>query len=232
MKETVDFLARHGYWLLAAAMLGRQACLPVPANLFLIAAGALARSGKLSLPAVVTIAVMTLLLADFGWYGAGRRWGDRTVHFLGRLSRHSGSLVEKATRSFAKHGTRTLLISKFILGLDAVAVPLTGAGGTPLTQFALFDAFGALLWSCVYCATGYIFSNQLDLVAVHVARLGALFAIAAAAACGFYFGRKLVHWFHCVITTGYPANARTSMWRIGERCFSTADRPANSPVLE
>ena len=49
MSEMVQFLARHGYWLLICAVLGRQACLPIPANLILVAAGALARSGKLNL---------------------------------------------------------------------------------------------------------------------------------------------------------------------------------------
>src|SRR5262252_4847924 len=48
MNEMVQFLERHDSWLLIAAVLGRQACLPIPANLLLVAAGALARSGKLS----------------------------------------------------------------------------------------------------------------------------------------------------------------------------------------
>ena len=50
MNDIVQFLARHESWLLIGAVLARQACLPIPANLVLIAAGALARSGNLSLP--------------------------------------------------------------------------------------------------------------------------------------------------------------------------------------
>src|SRR5271163_3583354 len=41
MKEMVAFLAKQGYWLLFVSVVGRQACLPVPANLLLVAAGAL-----------------------------------------------------------------------------------------------------------------------------------------------------------------------------------------------
>jgi hypothetical protein len=48
MNETVHFLAQHGYWLVVGAVLGRQACLPIPANLVLVAAGALAHLGKCS----------------------------------------------------------------------------------------------------------------------------------------------------------------------------------------
>lgn len=37
-------------------------------------------------------------------------------------------------------------------------------------QFLAFDATGAVFWSAIYAALGYIFSNQLDRVAAHVAR--------------------------------------------------------------
>jgi len=194
LKETVHFLAQHGYWLLFAAVLGRQACLPVPANLIVVAAGALARSGKLSLPAIVGLAVTTFVFADLAWYEVGRRWGDRTLHFFSGLSRDPEALVGRATKAFARHGARMLLISKFVLGLDAVAAPLTGAEGIPVSKFVWFDGLGALLWSSCYATAGYVFSDQLDRVALHVERMGALLALAVGAVCGFYIVKKVDRW--------------------------------------
>jgi membrane protein DedA with SNARE-associated domain/rhodanese-related sulfurtransferase len=194
LKETLQFLTQHGYWLLFGAVLGRQACLPVPANLFLVAGGALAHSGKLNFARIVGLAVMAFVLADFAWFEAGRRWGDRCLHFLCGLSRDSEGCAGKARHAFARNGVRTLLISKFVVGLDAVAVPLAGAGRVPLVKFALFDTLGALLWSICYAAVGYLFSDQLDRVALHAARMGALLALVAAAVCGFYVVKKLVHY--------------------------------------
>jgi membrane protein DedA with SNARE-associated domain/rhodanese-related sulfurtransferase len=198
MHETVQFLERHGYWLLAGAVLGRQACLPIPANLLLLAAGALARSGSLSLSRAVGLAVMTFLVADLAWYEAGHRFGDRILHCLCSLSGNPASCVHKATGVFARHGVRTLLVSKFVVGLDAVATPLAGAAGTPIMQFLAFDALGAILWSAAYGALGYIFSNQLESVAGHLARMGAFVALALAAGFGFYLVRKVVRWQHFV----------------------------------
>jgi membrane protein DedA with SNARE-associated domain len=103
MNETLQFLAQHGYWLLAGAVLGRQACLPIPANLFLLAAGALAHSGKLSLAGAVCVAVATFILADLAWYLAGRRAGDKILHFVCGLSRDPTACVHKATSAFARH---------------------------------------------------------------------------------------------------------------------------------
>jgi membrane protein DedA with SNARE-associated domain/rhodanese-related sulfurtransferase len=194
MHETVQFLERHGYWLLVGAVLGRQACLPIPANLLLLAAGALARSGTLNLSGAVGLAVMTFLVADLAWYEAGHRFGDRILHFLCGLSGDPESCVHKATGIFARHGVRTLLVSKFVVGLDAVTTPLAGAAGTPLMQFLAFDALGALLWSAAYAALGYIFSDQLESVAGHLARMGAFVAVALAAGFGFYIVRRLARW--------------------------------------
>jgi membrane protein DedA with SNARE-associated domain len=77
MNDIVQYLAGHESWLLIGAVLGRQAGLPIPANLVLIAAGALARSGHLNLPSIFFLSVMTLVLADLAWYDAGRRCGER-----------------------------------------------------------------------------------------------------------------------------------------------------------
>jgi rhodanese-related sulfurtransferase len=51
-----------------------------------------------------------------------------------------------------------------------------------------------MLWSSSYAVLGYVFSDQLDLVATHVARMGALLALAVAAVFGFFFVKKLVRW--------------------------------------
>jgi membrane protein DedA with SNARE-associated domain/rhodanese-related sulfurtransferase len=194
MNETVQFLEHHKYWLLVGAVLGRQACLPIPANLFLVAAGALARSGKLDPSTIIGLSVLTFLLADLAWYEAGRRFGQKILHLVCGLSRDPGSCVHRASGAFNRHGVRSLLISKFVVGLDAVAAPLAGDARIPLLLFLSFDALGAVFWSATYTALGYIFSNQLDLVAVHVARIGAFVALAIGAGLGVYLARKFARW--------------------------------------
>jgi membrane protein DedA with SNARE-associated domain/rhodanese-related sulfurtransferase len=198
MNETVEFLARYGYWLLVGAVLGRQACLPIPANLFLVAAGALASAGRLSLSVAVSLSIATFLLADLAWYEAGRRLGDRILHFLCGLSRDPGSCVNRASGIFARHGVQTLLFSKFVIGLDAVAAPMSGAAGISPVLFLVFDTIGATVWSVTYAALGYIFSNQLDRVAVHLARTGIFAALVAAAGFGFYLANRFARWLHFV----------------------------------
>jgi membrane protein DedA with SNARE-associated domain/rhodanese-related sulfurtransferase len=194
MNETVQFLARHGYWMLIGAVLGRQACLPIPANLVLVAAGALAHSGKLSLSGIVILSVLTFLFADLAWYEAGRRWGDKILHLGCGLSGDTGSCVHKANAVFSKYGVRTLLLSKFVPGFDAVAAPLVGNARISAIKFLFFDAVGAAFWTSAYAALGYIFSEQLDRVAAHVLRMGAVLTLAVVAGLGFYLVRRFARW--------------------------------------
>jgi len=102
--------------------------------------------------------------------------------------------TSRATGTFARHGVRTLLVSKFIVGLDAVAVPLTGAARIPPTQFLVFDALGAMFWSSAYAALGYIFSDQLDRVAAHVVGMGTVVVLAVTAGLSFHIVRNVARW--------------------------------------
>jgi membrane protein DedA with SNARE-associated domain/rhodanese-related sulfurtransferase len=198
MNDIVHFLARHEIWLLIGAVLGRQACLPIPANLVLIASGALARSGNLNLPSILSLSVMTFLMADLAWYDAGRRFGERILHFLCGHAGNPESCASKATAAFSKRGVRTLLFSKFVIGLDAVAAPLAGRQGVAVLTFMAFDGRGAALWTITYAALGYIFNNQLERVAAYVTRLGTIITFGIVAAIVFVLVRRLVRWYHLV----------------------------------
>jgi membrane protein DedA with SNARE-associated domain/rhodanese-related sulfurtransferase len=195
MKQMVEFLARHGYWTLFVSVLCRQACLPVPANLLLVAAGALAGLEKLNLAAILVFAVAAFLVADMAWYLAGRSWGGRTLEFVCGATRDPSACVDKIAGKFSRHGVRLLIVSKFIIGVDAVAAPMAGISRTEIPRFLVFDALGAFLWSSVYTALGYIFSDQLDHVAEYTAALGKLLVLVAIVGLGVLIIFRLVRWY-------------------------------------
>ena len=93
---------------------------------------------------------------------------------------------------------RTLLISKFVIGLDAVAAPLAGRYGVSVLKFMAFDGLGAAAWTITYEALGYIFNNQLDRVAAHVMRLGSLLTFGIVAGISFFLARRFVRCYRLV----------------------------------
>lgn len=192
MNVVFQFVVAHGYSILFAAVFTRQIGLPVPANLFLIAAGALAAAGKLELAAALGLAVTACVLADWAWYEAGRRRGDKVLHFIHRLSRDPEFHNRRAKETFARYGLLLLVLAKFVPGLDAIAPPLAGTSRTSRLGFLAFEILGASLWSCAYAGLGYVFSNDLTRAAIYAARAGTVLAgVALSVICVYALGKMV-----------------------------------------
>ena len=72
---TLNHIPPITYPVILMAVFANQICLPIPAVLVLIAAGALVASGSLNLGSVILAGVVGCLLADYAWFLAGRWWG-------------------------------------------------------------------------------------------------------------------------------------------------------------
>jgi rhodanese-related sulfurtransferase len=131
-------------------------------------------------------------LADMIWYEAGRRWGNQILPFIYGLALDPDAASRRSKEAFVRHGARTLMLAKFVVGLDAATPPLAGLSGTSRTRFIAFDAIGAALWSCVYAGLGYLLGKDLDRAAAYAARLGVLWVFFVFAALAIYVSRKLV----------------------------------------
>ena len=172
IAEAIHFVERYGYALLFFWVLAEQGALPIPSVPLLIAVGALVRSGDLQAAAAIACAVAGALAADSVWFGFGRRRGKRVLRFLCRVSLEPDSCVRQTESAFLKYGLKTLLIAKFIPGLNAVAAPLAGDSGVGMIRFLAVDAVGVALWSGTYMAVGYLFSGQLEMALAYVQRMG------------------------------------------------------------
>src|SRR5580692_1218671 len=151
------YLTHITYPILFIAVLARQLCLPVPALLFLLSAGALAGSGKLNFAGVPVVAVLGCVLADLVWFEAGRLRGKRVLRLLCALTADPSYCIRRGREIFAKKGLRLLLFAKFVPGLDGICPPLAGMLGFSRTAFLVHDAAGASLWAGAYIACGFLF---------------------------------------------------------------------------
>ncbi len=172
VDEAIQFLVRQGYTVLFVWVLVEQIGLPLPAIPLLLAAGALAGAGRLNIAIAIGVAVLAALLSDIVWYQIGRHRGSRVLQLLCRISLEPDWCVRRTEDVFARHGARSLLVAKFIPGLNTVAPPLAGIFRMRLPRFLLFDSLGALLWAGGFAGLGYLFSQQLERVAASALRLG------------------------------------------------------------
>ena len=196
MNHLTELLIQHGYWVLFASVVARQACLPVPTNLLLLAAGALAGLGRLNPLTIAIYAISAFILADFAWYEAGRKWGAKTLGIFCRTAQNPHSCIDKMVEKFSRHGIKSLLVSKFIIGLDSITSPLSGVSGVHRSKFLLFDGLGATLWVLSYLAVGYTFRYQLDRLANYSAEFGEVLAGVGIALLLAFLVRRLIQWFN------------------------------------
>ena len=172
MAETTQFLIDHGVPIVFIAVLLEQLGLPLPAVPWLLAAGALYSTRPFDLLAVIGVSLIACLIADALWFYLGQRRGNQVLGFLCRVSLEPDSCVRRTQGIFQKQGAKSLLVAKFVPGLSAVATPLAGIFQMEVRKFLAFDALGALLWSGTYLGLGYVFSDQLERVALKVEQFG------------------------------------------------------------
>jgi membrane protein DedA with SNARE-associated domain len=190
MAETLQFVVEHGYVLLFFWVLAEQAGLPIPASPLLLAAGALAGQHQLNFMLVLFVAATGSLVADCFWYFFGKRKGAVVLGWLCKIALEPDSCVRRTESTFTRLGYRTLLVCKFVPGLNTAAPALAATAGIGLPQFLLFDWLGALLWASAFAGLGLAFSKQLDRVADDVAHFGSWVVLLVIGGTIAYIGYK------------------------------------------
>jgi membrane protein DedA with SNARE-associated domain len=192
VSQTIQFVAHHGYLVIFVWILAEQAALPIPSLPLLVVCGALARTGELKLSSVVIYAFAACLIADSVWFQLGKRYSGKALKFICKMSIEPDSCVRQTENAFVKYGLRSLLLSKFIPGLNVVAAPLAGGSGANLGRFLLFDSLGAMIWIASYVFAGYIFSDQLELAVNYAVRMGSGFFVIVILALAAWIGWKIL----------------------------------------
>ena len=192
MSETAELLVRHGYLVLFLAVFAEQIGLPIPSIPVLLAGGALARTGPLSMPLVLLVTFAAALASDLAWYEVGRRRGLPVMRLLCRISLEPDSCVRNTEELFARHGARSLLIAQFVPAFNTAAPPMAGVFGMRRRSFLLWDALGTLLWIGVFTGLGFVFADELERVLAAVSRAGAGVALLAVVLLGLWIAIKWV----------------------------------------
>ena len=193
MKQTLEFLVRHGYAVLFVWVFVEQVGLPLPSVPLLLAAGALAGTGRLNLALVVLVPAVAAIFSDAIWYELGRRRGVKVLRLLCRISLEPDSCVRRTEDVFARQGARSLVLAKFIPGLSTAAPPLAGIFRMRVSRFLFFDTLGALLWVGAFVGLGALFSEKLEMVADHALTLGVWLLVLLVAGLAGYISWKFVH---------------------------------------
>ena len=198
MSHLIELLQQYGLGLVFLNVLALQAGLPLPAYPTLIVAGALAAAGGTPVYQLVGVGVAGALIADSGWYIAGRKFGMRILGTLCRVSLSQDTCVRQTESIFQRFGPSSMLFAKFVPGFASVATAMAGAIRLSYLKFVAFDAVGASLWVGAGVGLGYLFRDAVGELMAKLSSLGKYGVMLVVAGFALYI---LVKWYQRYVFT-------------------------------
>jgi membrane protein DedA with SNARE-associated domain/rhodanese-related sulfurtransferase len=139
-----------------------QAGLPIPAIPTLIVAGAVAADHHAWGTELFIGSVLACVVADLGWYLAGRWYGNTVMRFLCGMTLTPDICVSETQGRFERWGQKAIVLAKFVPGLAVIAPPLAGALRMGGLRFLGLSTIGAALWVGSFLAVGAVLRPQID----------------------------------------------------------------------
>jgi membrane-associated protein len=185
-KHLAAQVVAHGAWIYAILFVvvfcetGLIVTPFLPGDSLLFAAGAIASSTAheapgqgLSMAILVPSLIVAAIIGDAVNFAVGRRFGQAL------LSREKLPLIKRAhveqTQAFyAKHGSKTIVLARFVPIVRTFAPFVGGIGNMPYATFALYNVVGAVAWVVICAGAGYFFGaipvvkNNFELVVLGI----------------------------------------------------------------
>jgi membrane-associated protein len=141
--------------------------------------GARARIGETSLVLAVVLGVPSLMMFDWVFWWAGRRWGDSVfVWLLGGWSPKTERRLARLHRLERRVGPLAVVLAYVLPLPSALIYAAVGDGGMRLGVFLVLDLLGTLLWTGLLAGAGYGFGQRAVDVANAMSHYGLWVALA------------------------------------------------------
>lgn len=158
----VHILRQYGYSFIFLAVFAESLGLPVPSYPVILVAASLALPMHFRLPMIFMVCILGALGGDGIWYHLGRTRGRPILRRLCSLSLSPDSCVHRTERFFQRYGVKSLLVAKFVPGLNTVAPPLAGMLKVAPWRFVAVDFAGITLWAGSAMTLGWAFRTEVE----------------------------------------------------------------------
>jgi membrane-associated protein len=122
--------------------------------------GALAavdRTGTLNMTLLWVMLMVAAIAGNETNFRIGRAIGPRA--FSGHFRWLKKEYLERTQGFYAKHGGKTIILSRFIPIIRTFAPFVAGVGCMKRTRFAAYNFAGGILWVSAFIWGGYLFGN-------------------------------------------------------------------------
>lgn len=161
-----------GYPSAGLGILIESSGVPFPGEALLLVAAGWAAVRHHSIALVILFGFLGATAgADIG-YLLGYRGGRPFVERFGHLFHIRPEHIARAELFFARHGDKTIIGARFVLGLRTWASMLAGMARMPFWRFQLYSAIGGFLWASIVGTAGYVLGSNLPLLETIIRDVG------------------------------------------------------------
>jgi membrane protein DedA with SNARE-associated domain len=157
-------LRHYGYLAVGGVLFLEDFGVPVPGGTMLIAAALYAGTGSLNIWLVAVIAVVAAVAGDNVGYAIGHFGGRALIDRFGKYVLLTPERLDKVEAFFRRHGTKVVVIARFVEGLRQANGLIAGTVEMPWRRFFLANLVGATLWVAVWASLGYLAGNHVETV--------------------------------------------------------------------
>jgi membrane protein DedA with SNARE-associated domain len=174
MVALVHVPPQAGYPTLALIVAGQALGLPLPGETVLIAAALVAARGRgLEIAPVIAIAAGSAVVGATGGYLVGRLGGAALLLQGGPLLEARRSALTRGQAFFVRHGSRAVLLGRWISGVRIVIAPLAGINRMAPRSFLAWNLLACVSWAATIGILAYLLGQRI-VVLVTVASVAAL----------------------------------------------------------
>ena len=158
LVSVIESVGYIGLFLLVFAESGLLLGFILPGDSLLIAAGFVASQGYLNLLVMITVAAVAAIIGDSVGYLFGKKIGPKIFKKEDSWLFHKDHLI-KAEEFYEKHGSKTIIIARFIPFVRTFAPLLAGVGKMTYKKFVTYNIIGGITWSISFIVLGFYFGK-------------------------------------------------------------------------
>ena len=166
-----DQIFDMGYLGIFLLMLIESSFIPFPSEIVLIPAGYLASKGDMDISLILLASLLGsiggALINYFGALYVGRKF----LLKYGKYILISEETLDKMENFFKKHGAISTFTGRLIPGIrQLISIP-AGLSKMNLKVFIFYTSLGALIWSIILVALGYLIGENQELIKEYLSQI-------------------------------------------------------------
>lgn len=164
LNSILDFINQYGMIAIFIAILIEYACFPIPSEVILPLAGAIAIENNSSYFYVLFISVIAGNIGSIICYLIGYCFGRKGIDFLIKIYPKSERGIYEAELKYNKYSNLSVSVGRLIPLCRTYISFIAGVSKQNFIKYLFFSSLGITVWNSILILLGFKFYQNLDYV--------------------------------------------------------------------